>query len=92
MEWELKMPEVSRFLGIVIRMFPSDHNPPHFHAIYNTFEAQFSIDPLEMLEGKLPSRVHGIVIEWASLHQKELMNNWNRLLKEQPIKKIKPLV
>ncbi len=86
------MPEISRFLGIVIRMFPLDHNPPHFHAVYNNFEAQFSIDPLEMIEGKLPPRIHGIVIEWASLHQKEIMENWNKLRHEQPIKKIKPLV
>lgn len=86
------MPEISRFLGIVIRMFPSEHNPPHFHAIYNDFEAQFSIDPLEMLEGNLPPRIHGIVIEWASFHQKELMANWIKLRNEQPIKKIKPLV
>jgi hypothetical protein len=86
------MPEISRFLGIVIRMFPSEHNPPHFHAVYNDFEAQFSIDPLEMIEGKLPARIHGIVVEWASLHQKELMQNWDKLRDEKPIKKIKPLV
>jgi hypothetical protein len=86
------MPEVSRFLGIVIRMFALEHNPPHFHAIYNDFEAQFSIDPLELLTGKLPARIHGIVIEWASLHQNELMQNWNKLQDELPIKKIKPLV
>lgn len=86
------MPEISRFLGIVIRMFPSEHNPPHFHAVYNNFEAQFLIDPLELLEGRLPPRIHGIVIEWASLHQKELMDNWNKLREELPIKKIKPLV
>ena len=47
---------------------------------------------LKLLEGKLPARIHGIVIEWASLHQKELMINWNKLQDEQPIKKIKPLV
>lgn len=61
------MPEISRFLGIVIRMFASDHNPPHFHAIYNDYEAQFSIELLEMIKGKLPPRIHGIVIEWASI-------------------------
>lgn len=86
------MPEISRFLGIVIRMYLADHNPPHFHASYNDFEAQFSIDPLEMLGGKLPHRIHGLVIEWASLHQKELMENWNKLQDELPVKKIKPLV
>ena len=86
------MLEISRFLGIVIRMFASEHNPPHFHAIYNKFEAQFSIDPLEIIEGKLPPRIHGIVIEWASIHQKEILQNWQNLRDKQPTKKIKPLV
>ena len=86
------MPEISRFLGIVIRMFASEHNPPHFHAVYNEFEAQFSIDPLEIIEGKLPPRINGIVIEWASIHQKELLRNWKNLRDKQPTKKIKPLV
>lgn len=86
------MPEVSRFLGIVIRMFAPEHNPPHFHAYYNAFEAVFTIEPLEMIEGKLPPRIHGIVIEWADYHQKELMENWHRLRNDQTVKKIKPLV
>ncbi len=86
------MPEISRFLGIIIRMFVSEHNPPHFHAVYNEHEAVFSIEPLEMIEGKLPPRIQGIVIEWAALHQKALIENWNRLRNSQSIKKIKPLV
>ena len=86
------MPEISRFLGIVTRMFASEHNPPHFHAIYNGYEAQFSIETLDVIEGKLPPRIHGIVIEWASIHQKALLNNWVRLRDKQPINKIKPLV
>lgn len=86
------MPEISRFLGIVIRMFVSEHNPAHFHAVYNEFEAQISIEHLEVIEGYLPPRIHGIVIEWASLHQKELLSNWNNLRHQLPAKKIKPLV
>ena len=86
------MPEISRFLGIVIRMFASEHNPPHFHAIYNEFEAQFSINPLEVIKGELPPRIHGIVIEWASINQKALLSNWESLQNSQQIKKIKPLV
>ncbi len=86
------MPEVCRFLGIIIRMFVSEHNPPHFHAFYNEHEAVFSIDPLEMIEGKLPPRIHGLVIEWADIHQKDLMDNWNRLRDNKTIKKIDPLV
>ncbi len=88
------MPELSRFLGIVIKMFYSDRNPPHFHAVYGDYEASFSIETLELIEGKLPARVKGLIVEWASLHQKELMENWKLVTKKenQSFKKIKPLV
>lgn len=86
------MPEISRFLGIVIRMFSVEHNPPHFHAVYDEFEAQFSIEHLEIIEGYLPPRIRGLVIEWASIHQKALLKNWISLRDQQPAKKIKPLV
>lgn len=86
------MPEISRFMGIIIRMYLQDHNPPHFHAFYNDSKALFSIDPLEMVEGNLPPRIHGVVIEWASMHKDELLDNWNKLQNEQKPKKIKPLV
>lgn len=86
------MPEISRFLGIIIRMYAKDHNPPHFHVTYNECEAVFSIEQLEILEGKLPPRVCGIVLEWALMHQKELMFNWEELRQEKTAKKIQPLV
>jgi hypothetical protein len=70
----------------------SEHNPPHFHATYNGQRAQFSIDPLEMIEGDLPPRIQRYVIEWAAIHQKEIMKNWNRLREEKQIKKIGSLV
>lgn len=88
------MPELSRFLGIVIKMFYSDHNPPHFHAVYGEFAASFSIETLEVLEGELPPRVKGLVVEWATLHQAELMVNWSLVTQKdnQSFKRIKPLV
>ena len=85
------MPEISRFLGIVIKMFFEDHAPPHFHAVYGNYEAAFSIHSLKMLEGNLPPRVKGLVVEWASLHQEQLMENWELLRKTQKFKKIEPL-
>jgi len=85
------MPEVSRFFGIVIRMYFDDHNPPHFHAIYSGDEARFGIDPIALLEGKLPSRAASMVVEWAALRQRELMNNWNRLHNGLAVEKIGPL-
>ena len=88
------MPEISRFLGIVIKMFYNDHNPPHFHAVYGDYEASFSIETLEVIKGELPARVKGLVVEWATLYEKELMQNWKSLTKKenQSFKKIKPLV
>lgn len=88
------MPEISRFLGIIIKMFYSDHNPPHFHAVYGDHEASFSIETLEVIKGELPARVKGLVVEWATLYKKELMQNWKSLTKKenQSFKKIKPLV
>ena len=61
------MPEISRFLGIVIKMFVNDHNPPHFHAFYGEHEALIEIKGLSVFAGRLPPRVLGLVIEWATL-------------------------
>jgi hypothetical protein len=85
------MPEISRFFGIIIRMYFDDHPPPHFHAIYGTSEAQVGISPIAILEGDLPRRAISMVLEWAALHQDELMANWERLRENQPAEKIPPL-
>ena len=65
------MPELSRFLGISIRMYFDDHPPPHFHAIYAGAEVEIGIPPLTVLRGELPRRALGLVMEWASMHQQE---------------------
>ena len=75
----------------MIRMYFDEHNPPHFHAVYAGNEAQVGINPILVLEGKLPNRATSLVIEWAALHQQELMRNWNQLRNDQPITAIKPL-
>lgn len=86
------MPEISRFLGIVIAMYFSDHAPPHFHATYGHYKAMFSIHELKLIEGKLPKRVISLILEWAYLHREELLLDWELAVKEKPLKKIKPLV
>ena len=50
-------------------MYFNDHNPPHFHAEYNEYKATISIDTLGVIEGKLPSKVLSLVVEWAQDHQ-----------------------
>ena len=85
------MPEISRFFGIIIRMYFNDHNPPHFHAIYGPQEAVIAIDPTRILSGNLPSRALSMVLEWAALHQRELLANWDRIRAAQQPGKIAPL-
>lgn len=85
------MPEISRFYGIIIAMFYDDHNPPHFHARYGNDNAVIGIDSLQVLEGRIPHRALGLVMEWASQHQKELLKNWNMARKNKPPKSIAPL-
>ncbi|MCH8127398.1 DUF4160 domain-containing protein [candidate division KSB1 bacterium] len=85
------MPEISRFFGIIIRMYFDDHTPPHFHAVYGNNEVQISINPIAVLRGDLPPRAESMVVEWTALHQNELVENWNRLNKNQPALKIEPL-
>ena len=85
------MPQISRFFGIIIAMYFDDHNPPHFHAKYGDEEALISIRNFSVIEGQLSSRALGMVIEWASLHQDELMGNWKKAVENQSLVKIEPL-
>ncbi len=85
------MPEVSRFFGVSIRMYFDDHNPPHFHAIYGSAEAEVGVDPIALLRGRFPRRALGMVMEWAAVHQRELLDNWNLLRNDRAPNRIAPL-
>ena len=85
------MPEICRFLGMVIAMFYKEHNPPHFHVRYNEYKAVISINDLAIIEGKLPPKALGLVIEWASINQEALKANWQLAQKFAELKKIPPL-
>ena len=85
------MPEISRFFGIIIRMYFGDHNPPHFHAIYQEDTAEYDINTLTVLRGSLPARAHAMVLEWASIHRAELLEDWRLAIEKKEIKKIEPL-
>ena len=86
------MPEVSRFLGIIITFNYDEHNPPHFHARYGEYNGLFLIKELRMSEGNLPKKVKNLVLEWADEHRDELMEDWNLARAEKPLHKIEPLV
>ena len=85
------MPEVSRFYGIVVQIFYSDHAPPHFHAKYAGKEILVSIRDMTVLEGRLPPRALGMVMEWAAINQAELLDAWNQAQQHESPGKIAPL-
>ena len=85
------MPEICRFLGMIIAMYYNDHAPPHFHVRYGSQKATIDIQALSVLDGTLSPRALGLIIEWASLHQDELMSNWQRAQQLEPLEKIAPL-
>jgi hypothetical protein len=84
------MPEISRFLGIVIRMYIREHAPAHFHAEYGQYEITVDIETGK-ITGKFPKRALSVVLEWHMLHKDELMANWEAATNRKPLSKIKPL-
>jgi len=84
------MPELSRFLGIVIFMNFNDHNPPHFHAKYGDFEIIVEINS-GIIDGKFPKRALGMVIEWYEIHKEELLQDWELIRTTGEFNKIQPL-
>lgn len=76
------MPELSRFFGIVIRMYSEageSHKTPHFHAYYQEHAGIFSICPVALIAGEIPLRQRRFVEAWAELHQTELQRDWELL-------------
>lgn len=86
------MPEISRFLGMLIYMYFNDHKPAHFHVKYNDYRAKIKIADFSLMEGELPPRVFGLVVEWAEINQKSLLENWQSLKETGTFKQIPPLV
>ena len=85
------MPTLSSFYGIVIQMFWNDHAPAHFHARYAEYKGTIDIKTLQMLEGNLPRRALSLILDWAELHQAELLADWELCTKKQMPNKIEPL-
>jgi Domain of unknown function (DUF4160) len=85
------MPEISRFLGIIITMYFSEHGPPHFHARYSEHKVEIAIQTLSVIAGRLPPRVLGLVMEWAALHRDDLMEDWELARQRGTLKDIAPL-
>ncbi|MBR1658254.1 MAG: DUF4160 domain-containing protein [Synergistaceae bacterium] len=86
------MPVISMFFGIIIRMFAGqqEHNPPHFHAEYQGYNATFDLEG-NMLNGDMPLKQQKYIAVWADIHAKELADNWNTAQNDEQPKKIEPL-
>jgi len=88
------MPEISRFFGIIIRIFTetgAQHHVPHLHAYYQDHTATYRIDTGELLTGSLPRRQQRLVEAWIEIYQEELLENWRLADANEPIHKIPPL-
>ncbi len=85
------MPEISRFLGIVIAMYYNDHAPPHFHARYGGSEIRVDIDTGEIMSGSFPRRAQNLVLEWLDLRRSELLMDWELAQEHKLLNKIEPL-
>ena len=84
------MPELSRFLGIVIGMFYREHGVPHFHAVYGDHEISVEVESRK-IHGHFPPRALKLVLEWTELHTPELLENWQLARQGRPLKRIAPL-
>ncbi|GJQ59150.1 MAG: DUF4160 domain-containing protein [Candidatus Scalindua sp. AMX11] len=85
------MPTISKFYGIVVFMNYNEHNPPHFHAIYQEQEASIDIQT-GLVQGKMSKRVLRMLFEWSEIHKDELMENWELARNRKQLNKIEPLV
>jgi hypothetical protein len=85
------MPTISMFYGIIIQMFWDEHAPPHFHAKYGEYKATINIRELCIIEGSLPRRASQLVLDWAELHQGELLLDWDLCQANQHPKPVAPL-
>ena len=85
------MPTISTFYGVIVRLNPREHNPPHFHASYQDDEATFDIKSGELLDGSLPIRQRRLVEAWWELRKDELLADWSLIQNGEEYFKIDPI-
>jgi hypothetical protein len=84
------VPEISRFLGIVIYILYDDHRPPHFHAEYGEFKVSVEINT-GIVQGRFPRRALKSLLEWYELYRDQLLADWQLAEQHQPLNRIPPL-
>lgn len=86
----ITMPQISLFYGIIILMNFADHAPAQFHAWYGDYKVIISIKD-GIIKGEMPARALKMILEWLELHRDELLTNWDKSQKGEPLDKIEPL-
>ena len=84
------MPEISRFLGIIVTMWYDDHSPPHFQARYAEYEVAVAIES-SIFYGQFPKRAQSLLAEWLEMHREELLDDWRLAGEDKPLHPIPPL-
>ena len=84
------MPDICRFHGVTIYVYAEDHPIPHIHAVYAEHQAQIAINPITIIEGRLPTPIRRRVFRWAQQHQQEIHQAWNRAQQGLPPGKVPP--
>jgi len=79
------MPTISKFYGLVIRMYYDDKHVPHFHVGYAEYRALIAVEDGSLIAGRLPVRAYRMAVEWAELHRCELMANWERAHRQETL-------
>ena len=87
----VRVPVISQFYGIKIRMFYSDHGEPHLHAYYAEYQAKFTINSGVVMTGHLPRKAERLVKQWIDVRKNELYENWERALKHEVLHYIAPI-
>jgi hypothetical protein len=85
------VPTIAYFLGIAVRMFFNDHDPPHFHVRYQQFRARVRVEDGAIIDGRLPPTVTRLVKEWTQLRRDALMRNWMAARTDQQLEWIEGL-
>ncbi len=84
------MPEISRFFGIIIKMYYNEHNPPHFHVEFQDFAAIIHIED-GTIKGEMPRKQINLIFQWLDIHKEELLRNWELSIARESLFKINPL-
>jgi hypothetical protein len=82
------LPTIAYFLGIAVRMFFNDHDPPHFHVRYQGYRARILIGDGTVADGHLPPTVARLLRQWTTLRREALMRNWIAARNDEPLERI----